>query len=116
HCPLYKISEEYESDFSSLGFPDNLPRNGKCEIYFRSKERDKVIHLRFSELFLSPSDSVEVFDDQFDNGVIASYSWEEKPYVSVTSKGHSARVVFNLKNAETKFGRRFRLVYKSLTA
>jgi hypothetical protein len=49
NCPLYKISEEYESDFSSLGFPDNLPRNGKCEIYFRAKERDKVIHLRFSD-------------------------------------------------------------------
>ena len=116
HCPLYKISEEYESDFSSPGFPDNLLRNGKCEIYFRAKELDKVIHLRFLELSLSPSDSVTVFDDLSYSDDIASYSSAEKPYVSVTSKGHSIRIVFNLENAETMCGPRFRLLHKAFAA
>lgn len=114
--PYYKESEENESGFVSPGYPVNFLPEETCEIYIKAKNKNHVIHLRFSELFLFSRDNVTVYDPHTGD-VLKSYNNEtDCLLVSVTSKIDSLRVLFNstdkISDAST---RRFGLVYQSFS-
>ena len=72
-----------------------------------------MIHLRFTELFLSPGDVIEVYDP-YTNERLESYSETDKLLISVTSESDSARVVFTSAGNQNTGGRRFELVHRAL--
>ena len=113
-CPLYSVSQEYETVFTTPGYPDNLSPNTTCEFHFEAETKRRVIHLIFSELFLSPGDEVTVYDPS-DGRMILKYNDTKDLLVSVSTKGSSARVVFTTANSNTTVGRRFKLVHKALS-
>ena len=74
-----------------------------------------MIHLRFSELFLSPGYAIHIYDP-YNNSMLKSYYGTDKVQVlaSVTSKSDSARVVFTSASSQDTTRRRFVLVHRAL--
>ena len=70
-----------------------------------------MIHLRFTELFLSPGDVIDVYDP-YTNKRLQSYSETDNLLIFVTSESDSARVVFT--SAGNTGRRRFELVHRAL--
>ena len=74
-----------------------------------------MIHLRFSELFLSPGDAIHIYDP-YNNSILKSYHGTDKVQVltSVTPKNDSAGVVFTSASSQDAARRRFVLVHRAL--
>ena len=109
-CPFYKVSEEYKSEITKNYSPD-FPGSSSCEIYLKAKIKTKVIHLRFSELFLSSGDVLNVYNPS-NYKDIWRYDGGKNPVASVTSDNDSVRIVFTLSN----FRSRFTLFHQALSA
>lgn len=73
-----------------------------------------MVHLRFSELLLSPGDDVTIYDPS-DNSIIAKYNETKILLSSMTSNGNSVRVVFTSSRSPVTVGRRLGLVYQTLS-
>ena len=107
-CPHYRISGESERAIRS----QNIPRNSSCEVYITTKDKTKIVHLRFSALLLSPGDDVTIYDPS--NGtVIAKYNQSGKTPVFL--KRDSVRVVFTSADSPSAVGRQFVLIYRALS-
>ena len=109
-CPFYKVSEEYNSEITKNYLPD-FPGNSSCEIYLKANIKTKVIHLRFSELFLSSGDVLYVYNPSNYKDIL-HYDGGKNPVASVTSDNDSVRIVFTLSN----FRSRFALFHQALSA
>ena len=92
-CPYYKISKNEETGYVWPGYSGNL--SSKCEFYFTSaRAKKKKIHLRFTDLILSPGDKITVKDTK-DGRTLASYSERNSPPArTLISEGRSVRLVF----------------------
>ena len=100
-CPFYKVLEEYKSEITKNYSPD-FPGSSSCEIYLKAKNKTKVIHLRFSELFLSSGDVLNVYNPS-NYKYIWRYGGGKNSVASVTSDNDSVRIVFTLSNFRSRF-------------
>lgn len=107
-CPYYRISKESERAIWS-GY---IPRNSSCEVYITTKDKTKVVHLRFSVLLLFPGDDVTIYDPSNDT-IIAKYNQSGNPPVFL--KRDSVRVVFTSADSPTAVRRQFLLIYRALS-